>query len=269
MSIKALCRRALIAIDAACTGGRGLRWYRRAATQRLLARVSDRAGLVSHTVHHPASSLASFAVLCDHYGSDKGTRSAGPHPYGHPPHTYADFYATLFEHCRYSVRKVFECGLGTTDPTIPSNMGVTGRPGASLRAWRDYFPNAVIYGADIDVSTLFTEDRISTFQLDQTCPQSIAALWQNPALSDFDLIVDDGLHTFEAGVTFFENSYSRVRPGGLYIIEDVTLQSLEKFVAYFSTRPYSVSYITFLSHAGPTCMSSLVVIRRSDFTTSA
>lgn len=264
MGIKAVCRRGLVEIDAVCTGGRGLRWYRRAAAQRILARTSKRAGLVSHSVHHPASALSTFAILCDHYGSDKGTRSAGPHPYGHPPHAYADFYATLFEHCRDSVRKVFECGLGTNDPTIPSNMGVTGRPGASLRAWRDYFPNAVIYGADIDERTLFTEDRISTFQLDQTCPKSIAKLWQNPDLSGFDLLLDDGLHTFEAGVTLFENSYSQVRPGGLYIIEDVTLQSLEKFVGYFSTRPYAVSYITFLSSADPTCTSSLVVIRRPD-----
>lgn len=264
MGIKAVCRQGLVEIDAACTGGWGLRWYRRAAAQRVLSRISRRAGLVSHSVHHPATALSSFALLCDRYGSDKGTRSAGPHPYGHPPHAYADFYATLFEHCRDSVRKVFECGLGTNDPTIPSNMGVTGRPGASLRAWRDYFPNAVIYGADIDERTLFTEDRISTFQLDQTCPKSIAKLWQNPDLSGFDLLLDDGLHTFEAGVTLFENSYSQVRPGGLYIIEDVTLQSLEKFVEYFSTRPHAVSYITFLSSADPTCTSSLVVIRRPD-----
>lgn len=35
------------------------------------------------------------------------------------------------------------------------------RPGASLRVWRDFFPNAVIYGWDIDPSAMvYDEERI-------------------------------------------------------------------------------------------------------------
>ena len=33
-------------------------------------------------------------------------------------------------------------------------MSINGKPGASLRAWRDYFVNSVVYGADIDKNIL-------------------------------------------------------------------------------------------------------------------
>ena len=45
-------------------------------------------------------------------------------------------------------------------------MSSNGKPGASLRVWRDYFYNAEIYGADID-KTNFSEKRIKTFFVDQ------------------------------------------------------------------------------------------------------
>ena len=38
----------------------------------------------------------------------------------------------------------------------------------------------------------------------------------------FDVIIDDGLHYDETQVKTMENLWARVRPGGYYIIEDVT-----------------------------------------------
>ena len=38
----------------------------------------------------------------------------------------------------------------------------------------------------------------------------------------FDVIIDDGLHYDETQVVTMENLWARVRPGGYYIIEDVT-----------------------------------------------
>ena len=139
-------------------------------------------------------------ALCDKYGSDKGSISNQGRLYNWQPHTYTDYYHDLFSHSRKNILKVFECGIGTDDINLRGNMGANASPGASLRVWRDYFPNASIVGADIDKNILFSEDRIKTFFVDQTKKQSIKNMWSNIGYSDFDLMVDDGLHTYEGGV---------------------------------------------------------------------
>jgi hypothetical protein len=101
-------------------------------------------------------------------------------------------------------------------------MGPDGKPGASLRAWRDFFPNAEIFGADIDRGILFQEDRIKTYYCDQGSPNDIKTLWDTPELQEeFDIIIEDGLHEVEHNVIFFENSIHKLKVGGVYIIEDL------------------------------------------------
>ena len=56
-------------------------------------------------------------------------------------------------------------------------MTVNGKPDASLRVWKDFFPYAKIYGGDIDSDTLFTEDRILTYHVDQFDNFSIKNMW--------------------------------------------------------------------------------------------
>jgi len=90
-----------------------------------------------------------ISLLCDKYGSDKGSILEKGHPYGWPLHTYSDYYHLLFSSRRQHIKRVFKCGLGTNNPNLLSSMGSLGKPGASLRVWRDYFPNAIIYGANI------------------------------------------------------------------------------------------------------------------------
>ena len=47
-------------------------------------------------------------------------------------------------------------------------------------------------------------------------------MWEKPELQDtFDIIVDDGLHSFSANVCFFENSIHKLNPNGYFIIEDI------------------------------------------------
>jgi len=163
-----------------------------------------------------------ISKLCEKYGSDKGYVEFGKKvPYEWTPHTFSNFYHHLFDYCRDNIQLVFECGIGTNNPTIPSNMTTTGKPGASLRVWRDYFKNAEIYGADIDEKVLFSENRIKTFYVNQLESKSIRDMWSNINKENFDIILDDGLHNFEAGAQLFKHSYDKLRKCGLYIIEDV------------------------------------------------
>jgi SAM-dependent methyltransferase len=136
----------------------------------------------------------------------------------------------LFEDLCEKKLRVFELGLGTNNPHLPSNMGVNGKPGASLRGWAAYFPNAKVYGADIDMNILFEEDRIKTYYCNQLVPQEIKAMWNERELWEpFDIIIEDGLHEFEANVCFFENSIHKLKRGGYYIIEDLTINTLQQW----------------------------------------
>lgn len=204
-----------------------------------------------------------LARLCDHHGSDKGSRGAAPRPYPWPPHSYTDFYALLFDHCRLQVRSVFECGIGTADERFAANMGAAARPGASLRVWRDYFPNATVVGADIDRAVLFDEERIRTHWVDQTDPAAIAAMWSAEPIEAFDLMVDDGLHTFPAGACLFKHSSHRLGPHGIYVIEDVTEPDIERYCRFFADAGWD-AWIVRLDRRGlPLGDNSLVVVRRA------
>ncbi len=205
-----------------------------------------------------------LSELCDIYGSDKGEISQSNHPYSWPSHSYADYYSRLFSHCRGSVANVFECGLGTNNPMIPSSMGINGKPGASLRVWRDYFPNALVIGADIDSDVLFQEERIQTYFVDQLDPVSIEEMWRAVNVEFFDLMIDDGLHNFEAGTTLFVNSIQKLSPHGIYVIEDVHPSQLIEYRKFFGESSYDVEYVCLHSPDLSLSDNNLVLVRKAE-----
>lgn len=149
-------------------------------------------------------------------------------------HNYTVLYHHLFSPIRYKPLSVFEMGLGTNNVNIKSNMGGSGRFGASLYGWEQYFPNALIFGADIDADLSVVTHRIKTFYADQTSSASLKTLWANFQLQNrqFDIIVDDGLHEFHAGKTMFENSFHKLKSGGIYVIEDIHVNEKHLFEAF-------------------------------------
>jgi len=166
--------------------------------------------------------------LCEimgRHGSDKGSLILE-----RSEHNYTTVYHHLFEMKRNLPIRVFELGLGTNYTDVPSNMGAAGRPGASLRGWAEYFPLAHVFGADIDRRVLFQEERINTYYCDQTNPEAIRTLWGD--LGDgFDVLIEDGLHEYDANVCFLENSLHKVNPDGYYVIEDIHVKDLSKMEA--------------------------------------
>jgi SAM-dependent methyltransferase len=138
-------------------------------------------------------------------------------------HNYTTFYYNIFKDIADKELRIFELGIGTNDISIESNMGIDGRPGASLYGWSEFFKNSQIFGADIDKKILFNTDRIHTFYCDQTNPNAIKNMWDNEELlrDKFDIIIEDGLHELNANICFFENSIHKLKPGGYYIIEDI------------------------------------------------
>lgn len=121
-------------------------------------------------------------------------------------HSYGPIYERILAPIRHSARVVVELGVFR---------------GGSLRAWRDFFPQAVIHGIDIDPACLFQEERIICLEANQDRPAELArTLRQKVELGGVDLIVDDGQHDFHHQITCLFSLWDFLRPGGLYVIED-------------------------------------------------
>jgi hypothetical protein len=174
------------------------------------------------------SDKSELCQLMNHYGSDKGSGW----------HNYTLIYNELFKSMKNENLAIFEVGLGTNNTDVPSNMGPNGKPGASLRGWRDYFSNSLVYGADIDKRILFEEDRIKTFFTDQLNSTIIKEMWEKMPF-DFDIIVDDGLHTYHANINFLENSFHKLKENGIYIIEDIIRKDIPIFDKYLNDNKYT------------------------------
>ncbi|VVB71169.1 Uncharacterised protein [uncultured archaeon] len=163
--------------------------------------------------------LTPLCEIMNKYGSDKGTTGQGT-----SGHNYTKLYHHLFNDIRNDELKVLEVGIGSVNPELQSNMAWSRgyKPGASLRGWKEYFPNAFIYGCDFDEATLFSEDRIKTFYIDQRSQDIILdQVRRNIKNVSFDIIIDDGLHECEVNLLTFACLYNSLKIGGTYIIEDL------------------------------------------------
>jgi hypothetical protein len=180
--------------------------------------------LAPYFTKHPTRFCRSFFFN----GSDK---ALGWHNYGY-------VYNFILGPRTNTIRLILEVGIGTNNPDVPSSMGSNGVPGASLRAWRELFSRAAIVGADIDERILFQEERIATYSVDQRDTGAIRALFAAMGDQMPDLIIDDGLHAFDANKTFFEAAFPMLATNGLYIIEDVVHADAPAWEAYLAAAGY-------------------------------
>mgnify|MGYP003649735530 CR=1 FL=1 len=154
--------------------------------------------------------MKTLRQLIDNYGSDKNVNQ------------YTPIYHSIFNPLRNNDINLLEIGIGTMVPNAPSSMVGYGigdyKPGASLKAFRDFFPNGKIYGGDVQEDCMFEEERIKTFLFNSTKLEEC-----NIALGDlqFDIIIDDGLHEVNAQLNTFNNLFYRLKSGGYYFIEDI------------------------------------------------
>ena len=192
--------------------------------------------------------------LMNYYGSDKGGKN--------DHHNYSNYYSEIFFNRRKEIKNFLEIGLGTNNVDLASNMGKDGVPLASLKAWRDYFENANIYGADIDKEILKSDDRIQTFFVDQTNPETISLMFKNIGVNKFDVILEDGLHEYNANICFFENSIKFLSDDGVYIIEDVYFKDKIKFINYFKNSEYNYSIVD-IYHKKNIANNCVVVVRKN------
>lgn len=95
--------------------------------------------------------------------------------------------------------------------------------GASLKMWRDYFPEAHVLGWDISSFPLgcFGE-HIETKIVDQeSSSQMVQAVNLPQGISMFDVIIDDGKHSMKAQQTTLGTLWPYLNDGGIFIVEDL------------------------------------------------
>ena len=59
----------------------------------------------------------------------------------------------------------------------------------------------------------------------------------------FDIVIEDGLHTFESNITFFENFIDMVKDNGIFIIEDIDKINFNNFENYISLNKMKYRYM--------------------------
>ena len=136
------------------------------------------------------------------------------HPRGHD---YLGFYARVFEAYRKQPVRLLEIGVAN---------------GASMWLWQQYFNMNPFQGVGIDIHQGWERTTLLQPELEQD--PRIQFHWgvnsRNKAtyteLGQFDIIIDDGDHSLEGQKKTFESAWNSLKPGGLYIIED--LQSKEE-----------------------------------------
>lgn len=164
--------------------------------------------------------------LFEKYGSDKC-----PHYF----HTYSTDYFKLFAPLQKNVKVFVEIGVGNiklmAGRIVPADKY---QPGASLRAWNDFFPSANIYGLDINKTDFFEYDRVSCMWTDQSSAlelkKTLDKITTLEGGKQVDVILDDGSHIVEHQLLSIKTLKSYLKPGGLYIIEDIKNKDLDKFV---------------------------------------
>ena len=161
--------------------------------------------------------LTELCKIAYKYGTDKCPQLK---------HSYTPFYYQLLKDKKNSFKKILELGVGhyrgmqenewIYDPGLNRQY----HRGASLYMWRDFFPNALVFGADNRPETVFEDERIKTFLCDERKKEDLAALIEKTG-SDIDLVVDDASHHVEDQIFAAKTLLPLLAKDVIYIIEDV------------------------------------------------
>jgi len=108
-----------------------------------------------------------------------------------------------------------------------------------LKMWKEYFPNAKIYGLDIDPNCLKYEDeRTKIFICDQNNEKDLKNV--NEKLKNIDIILDDGSHKYEHMIKSFSFLFSCLKKDGFYVVEDII--NNYKVLNFFTRYVYGINY---------------------------
>lgn len=151
-------------------------------------------------------------------------------------HGYCDLYEQKLCHMRNSPVKILEIGVYL---------------GASMRTWREYFPNAEIHGIDLDTKRCGVIEGVMLHEMNVSNLESLKELSEKHG--PWDLIIDDGSHSMQDQQRTFDVLWSHVNPDGFFVVEDAQSSfksasdwghtTYEMCDAFQNGRPFSSKYV--------------------------
>jgi hypothetical protein len=160
---------------------------------------------------HPGKS-ANLTDLADYYGSDKGSNK----------HRYTELYNLLFHPFRDRKISFLEMGLQIGGPEHGKSEDRETTDLPSVRMWLDYFTKAQVFGLDVSEFSWFEAERFKFLRCDMDDRANI-----DEAASDLpmlDIAIDDASHASMHQQQAFLALWPKIKPGGMYIIEDLRWQ---------------------------------------------
>lgn len=114
-------------------------------------------------------------------------------------------------------------------------------PGASYYTWLEYLPHVELYFIEFDApcASRYQDKTVGAhvFVGDQADAGFLERFAANTTVDGpFDIVIDDGGHTMEQQITSLEHLWRIVRPGGIYVIEDLQTSYWMEYGGDPSTR---------------------------------
>ncbi len=148
-------------------------------------------------------SETSLDELAKKYGTDKSAER----------HNFMKHYERYLSHLREKPITMLEIGV---------------LRGASLRVWERYFPMAKIIGADINPNVASAARGRVKIEIGD-CGDQAFLEYLARTYGPFDLVIDDGSHFWRHQQLSFRFLFDFVKPGGLFIIEDIHTSYRKKY----------------------------------------
>lgn len=152
--------------------------------------------------------MKTLTQIFDECGGDKGSFFSHKHDTKNLAHKYTLVYEKFMEPFRKEKINLLEIGLWC--PFFP---------GASVKAWNEYFEKAKYYGIDIVDCRHLNSDRSQIDIVDQTSKNMLEEYIKNKP--KFKFIIDDGCHEASAIIRSLASLFPHLESGGVYFIEDL------------------------------------------------
>ena len=147
---------------------------------------------------------------------------------------YTPFYKKYFENIRKDNLKILEIGVAN---------------GHSTASFYHYFPNAQLYGVDIKKPNylFYSSKRINYKTIDILDKKKVQKYLNNN--NEFDIIIDDSLHTYEGYTLNLRNFLPGLKNGGIYVLEDfnstdLTIENITDFNKKHNRNPMVYGFNT-------------------------